>query len=139
MTAPPILVANGEHELPLLEQDAVDVAQRFTGVIGIRSLGGRSIQLENRNSFSHPNQTEADVVPANKLSALVLQEFLATGSGNSWKFLPGGLDFAAVDFIHSQILAARNQGVAILLICKDLDELLALSDRVIVMTGGKVV
>jgi hypothetical protein len=118
MTAPPILVANGENELPLLEQDAVDVAQRFTGVIGIRSLGGRSIQLENRNSFSHPNQTEADVVPANKLSALVLQEFLAR---------------------HSQILAARNQGVAILLICKDLDELLALSDRVIVMTGGKVV
>jgi hypothetical protein len=122
MTAPPILVANGEHELPLLEQDAVDVAQRFTGVIGIRSLGGRSIQLENRNSFSHPkllDQTEADVVPATKLSALVLQEFLATGSGNSWKFLPGGLDFAAVDFIHSQILAARNQGVAILLICED--------------------
>jgi ABC-type uncharacterized transport system ATPase subunit len=50
-----------------------------------------------------------------------------------------GLDFAAVDFIHSQILAARNQGVAILLICEDLDELLALSDRVIVMAGGRVV
>jgi general nucleoside transport system ATP-binding protein len=50
-----------------------------------------------------------------------------------------GLDFAAVDFIHSKILAARNQGVAILLICEDLDELLALSDRVLVMAGGKVV
>jgi general nucleoside transport system ATP-binding protein len=50
-----------------------------------------------------------------------------------------GLDFAAVDFIHSKILAARNEGVAILLICEDLDELLALSDRVIVMEGGRVV
>jgi ABC-type uncharacterized transport system ATPase subunit len=50
-----------------------------------------------------------------------------------------GLDFAAVDFIHSKILAARNQGVAILLICEDLDELLALSDRVLVMAGGKIV
>ena len=50
-----------------------------------------------------------------------------------------GLDFAAVDFIHSKILAARNQGVAILLICEDLDQLLALSDRVLVMAGGKVV
>jgi general nucleoside transport system ATP-binding protein len=50
-----------------------------------------------------------------------------------------GLDFAAVDFIHSKILAARNHGVAILLICEDLDELLALSDRVLVMAGGRVV
>lgn len=50
-----------------------------------------------------------------------------------------GLDFAAVDFIHSQILAARNNGVAILLVCEDLDELLALSDRVVVMAEGKLV
>jgi general nucleoside transport system ATP-binding protein len=50
-----------------------------------------------------------------------------------------GLDFAAVDFIHSQILAARNEGVAVLLVCEDLDELLALSDRVVVMAGGKLV
>jgi simple sugar transport system ATP-binding protein len=50
-----------------------------------------------------------------------------------------GLDFAAVDFIHSQLLAARNRGVAVLLVCEDLDELLALSDRVVVMAGGKLV
>jgi simple sugar transport system ATP-binding protein len=50
-----------------------------------------------------------------------------------------GLDFAAVDFIHSQLLEARNQGVAVLLVCEDLDELLSLSDRVVVMTGGKLV
>jgi len=50
-----------------------------------------------------------------------------------------GLDFAAVDFIHSQILAARNNGVAVLLVCEDLDELLALSDRVVVMASGKFV
>jgi simple sugar transport system ATP-binding protein len=50
-----------------------------------------------------------------------------------------GLDFAAVDFIHSQLVAARNKGVAILLICEDLDELLALSDRVVVMAAGQIV
>ncbi len=50
-----------------------------------------------------------------------------------------GLDFAAVDFIHSQILEARNKGVAVLLVCEDLDELLSLSDRVVVMAGGKLV
>jgi simple sugar transport system ATP-binding protein len=50
-----------------------------------------------------------------------------------------GLDFAAVDFIHSQLLDARNRGVAVLLVCEDLDELLALSDRVLVMAGGQLV
>jgi general nucleoside transport system ATP-binding protein len=48
-----------------------------------------------------------------------------------------GLDFAAVDYIHGQILEARNRGVAVLLVSEDLDELLKLSDRLIVISGGK--
>ncbi len=48
-----------------------------------------------------------------------------------------GLDFAAVDFIHTQILNARNRGVAVLLVSEDLDELLKLSDRLIVISGGQ--
>ena len=47
-----------------------------------------------------------------------------------------GLDFAMVDYIHGQILQARNQGVAVLLVSEDLDELLKLSDRIIVISGG---
>ena len=48
-----------------------------------------------------------------------------------------GLDFAMVDYIHGQILEARNRGVAVLLVSEDLDELLKLSDRVLVLSGGK--
>jgi general nucleoside transport system ATP-binding protein len=48
-----------------------------------------------------------------------------------------GLDFAAVEFIHSQIVEARNRGVAVLLVSEDLDELLELSDRIIVISEGK--
>jgi simple sugar transport system ATP-binding protein len=47
-----------------------------------------------------------------------------------------GLDFAAVDYIHCQIVAARNKGVAVLLVSEDLDELLKLSDRILVISGG---
>jgi general nucleoside transport system ATP-binding protein len=47
-----------------------------------------------------------------------------------------GLDFAAVDFIHTQIVNARNRGVAVLLVSEDLDELLKLSDRLLVISGG---
>lgn len=47
-----------------------------------------------------------------------------------------GLDFSAVDFIHSSILEARNCGVAVLLVSEDLDELLALTDRLLVISEG---
>jgi ABC-type uncharacterized transport system ATPase subunit len=50
-----------------------------------------------------------------------------------------GLDFAAVEFIHQQILAARNRGVAVLLVSEDLDELLKLADRLLVISEGKLV
>ena len=50
-----------------------------------------------------------------------------------------GLDFGAVSFIHSQLLEARNREVAILLLSEDLDELVALSDRLVVMAAGKIV
>jgi simple sugar transport system ATP-binding protein len=50
-----------------------------------------------------------------------------------------GLDFAAVAEIRSRIMQARNRGTAVLLISADLDEIFALSDRVVVMSEGKAV
>ena len=50
-----------------------------------------------------------------------------------------GLDFAAVADIHGQIMEARNRGAAVLLVSEDLDELLELADRVMVMFGGRLV
>jgi hypothetical protein len=50
-----------------------------------------------------------------------------------------GLDFAAVAEIHDRLLAARNGGAAVLLVSEDLDELLELSDRIVVMSDGRIV
>lgn len=50
-----------------------------------------------------------------------------------------GLDFAAVADIHAQIMAARNRGAAVLLVSEDLDELLEIADRIVVMFNGKLV
>lgn len=50
-----------------------------------------------------------------------------------------GLDFAAVAEIHGRLMAGRNRGAAVLLISEDLDELLALADRIVVMSGGRIV
>jgi simple sugar transport system ATP-binding protein len=50
-----------------------------------------------------------------------------------------GVDVGAIEFIHSQLRAARSSGKAILLVSADLAEVLALSDRIAVMYGGRVV
>jgi general nucleoside transport system ATP-binding protein len=50
-----------------------------------------------------------------------------------------GLDFFAVAEIRSQIVEARNRGAAVLLLSEDLDEILELSDRIMVMFDGKLV
>ena len=49
-----------------------------------------------------------------------------------------GLDFASVADIRAQIIEQRNRGAAVLLVSEDLDEILELSDRIAVMSGGKV-
>jgi general nucleoside transport system ATP-binding protein len=50
-----------------------------------------------------------------------------------------GLDFAATSEIHARIVAARNRGAAIVLLSEDLDELLELADRIVVMFEGRIV
>ncbi|WP_295542966.1 ABC transporter ATP-binding protein [uncultured Pseudacidovorax sp.] len=50
-----------------------------------------------------------------------------------------GLDFAAVAEIHARIVQVRERGGAVLLVSEDLDELLALSDRIVVMSEGRIV
>ena len=50
-----------------------------------------------------------------------------------------GLDVKAVGEIRARIIAARNAGVAVLLLSEDLDEILELSDRIVVMRQGAIV
>ena len=50
-----------------------------------------------------------------------------------------GLDFMACEETYRRIVEARNAGTAILLISEDLDELLGVADRVVVMSEGRIV
>jgi len=49
-----------------------------------------------------------------------------------------GVDVGAIEFIHAQLRAARDAGKAILLVSAELTEILALSDQVAVMYGGRI-
>ncbi len=50
-----------------------------------------------------------------------------------------GLDIGAAKFVHEQLLGLRERGCAIVLVSLDLDELLALSDRILVLYRGRIV
>jgi simple sugar transport system ATP-binding protein len=49
-----------------------------------------------------------------------------------------GVDIGAIEFIHRRLVALRDAGVAILLISVELEEILGLSDRILVMAGGVI-
>ena len=50
-----------------------------------------------------------------------------------------GVDVGSIEFIHTQLIAARDAGAAVLLVSAELDEILSLADRIAVISNGKIV
>jgi len=75
----------------------------------------------------------------NQQKVIIAREF-----NREFKFLLAaqptrGVDIGAIEFIHKQIINARDSGKAVLLISAELSEILSLSDRVAVLYKGKIV
>jgi simple sugar transport system ATP-binding protein len=98
-----------------------------------------------RNIERYRIKTRSEATPIGELSGGNVQRaVLARELGGAVEILIAanpcfGLDFAAVAQIHAEIMAARNRGAAVLLVSEDLDELLELADRVVVMFNGQLV
>jgi simple sugar transport system ATP-binding protein len=50
-----------------------------------------------------------------------------------------GLDVGSIEYIHRQIVEQRDAGIAVLIVSSELDEVLALGDRIAVMYRGRIV
>ena len=50
-----------------------------------------------------------------------------------------GLDVGAIEFVHKRLVAERDTGRAVLLVSLELDEILSLSDRILVIYEGQIV
>ncbi len=50
-----------------------------------------------------------------------------------------GVDIGAIELIHDKLIEMRDNGCAVLLVSVELDEIMALSDRIVVMFGGRIV
>ena len=78
------------------------------------------------------------------MQKLILGRALMSPTGNAAPLLivahqpTWGLDIGAVSYVHQQLLAARDAGAAVLLISDDLDEVMALGDRIAVMHAGEL-
>jgi len=88
----------------------------------------RDPQLKARN-FSGGNQQK--LVIAREMNAN--PKLLIVGQPTR------GVDIGAIEFIHKQLIALRNEGCAILLVSVELDEILGLSDRIMIMNNGRQV
>ncbi len=90
-------------------------------------------------------RTPSALVPAGNLSGGNQQKvILAREFSRDPSFLlisqpTRGLDVGAIEYIHSQILAMRDRNVGVLLISLELEEIFALSDRILVLYEGKIV
>jgi simple sugar transport system ATP-binding protein len=50
-----------------------------------------------------------------------------------------GIDVGSIEYIHQRIVEERDEGAAVLIVSSELDEVMALADRILVMYRGKIV
>jgi simple sugar transport system ATP-binding protein len=97
--------------------------------------------LIRRYNIKTPNQTtQVKNLSGGNIQKLILARELARKPKVLIAAQPTrGVDISATEYIHSVLMEQRSAGVAILLISEDLDEIMALSDRIAVMYEGEIV
>ena len=111
------------------------------GVIQAQVLESNAVKLINDFDVRTPSPYN----PAGKLSGGNQQKVIvARELSRPVKLLIAnqptrGLDVGSIEYIHKEIVAMRDRGVAVLLISAELDEIMALSDRIAVMYRGQIV
>jgi general nucleoside transport system ATP-binding protein len=110
-----------------------------------------SLQLDKLNAFAKDKVKEYDVrtpgiaTPAGQLSGGNQQKVVvARELSRDLELLVAaqptrGVDVGSIEFIHKQIVAGRDAGVPVLVVSTELDEVVALADRIMVLYRGQVV
>jgi simple sugar transport system ATP-binding protein len=127
-------------ELDLVENVAMGEASRKRGRMPWRSLEQTTRHLIDRFGVRAPGvRAPVATLSGGNQQRLVLARELARGSGALIAENPTrGLDVRATRMVHEQLHAARERGVAILLHSSDIEEVLLLADRMLVMHAGSL-
>ena len=115
-------------------------------VTRLQTVNARAVRESARRIIKQYDiRTPSENTPANALSggnqqkAVVARELSAEPHLLLASQPTRGVDIGATEFIHRQIMKARTEGKAVLLVSADLDELLALSDRIGVIFKGRII
>lgn len=111
-----------------------------SGFLDFRSIARRCAELIKRFNVKTPSQdTPVKNLSGGNIQKLILARELSRKPGVLVAAQPTrGLDIGATNDVHRLLLEQREQGTAILLISEDLDEILALSDRIAVIYEGQI-
>ena len=98
----------------------------------------RSLIERYRIRVGGPSARASTMSGGNKQKLVVGRELaratpLVVAENPTW-----GVDIGAIDFIHGELMRMRDEGHAVLLVSTELDEILALSDRILVMYAGQI-
>ena len=110
------------------------------GFLRLGAIARNATELRERFDIRCPSiDTAAGSLSGGNIQKVILARELARGPKALVAVYPTrGLDMGAVEFIHKQLLARRSEGVAILLVSEELEEIMNLSDRVAVIYKGKI-
>ena len=118
----------------------LDSFRRRTGLLDKKAMRARALVLMEAFGISCPSpQTRMSSLSGGNQQRVVLARELSRNPSVVIAVQPTrGLDVGAIEYISEQLRAAAARGAAILLISSELDELVALSHRVAVIHGGRI-
>lgn len=111
-----------------------------SGFLNLKDISRHSIDLIAKYQVKTPSpETLAKNLSGGNIQKVVLARELSRKPRVILAAQPTrGLDIGATEYVRQQLLEQRKQGAAILLISEDLDEILALSDRIAVIYEGRI-
>ena len=120
-------------------QDSRFQKMGFINKAAVREYAESIIEQYDVRSGQGPVTTSRSMSGGNQQKAIIGRE-LDRGTPLLIAVQPTrGLDVGAIEYIHSQLVSQRDSGKAVLLVSLELDEVMSLSDRILVMYEGEIV
>ncbi|MCY3849868.1 MAG: ABC transporter ATP-binding protein [Acidimicrobiaceae bacterium] len=127
------------ENLMLLNHDSQEYSRwGFLKLPALRERAGRLVEHYDVKTPSIDTATSA--LSGGNIQKLIMARELSAEPAVLIAAQPTrGVDIGAAEYIHERLIAQREQGTAVLVVSEDLDEVLALADRVAVMFEGRIV
>ncbi|MFW5943229.1 MAG: ABC transporter ATP-binding protein [Chloroflexota bacterium] len=111
-----------------------------TGFLNFGTIRNTCVDLVSSFNVKTPSlETPAKSLSGGNIQKLILARELSRGPKVVIAAQPTrGLDIGAIEYVHKTLVRLREEGIATLLISEDLDEILALADRIAVIYEGRI-